>query len=106
MNTLAIEIQEVRTLNVLVTDDELTVDLSDGRTISVPLSWYPRLVYATASERNNWQLIGNGEGIHWLDLDEDISTEGLVFGRASSEGQTSFNKWLQWIEEKRKRSRN
>ncbi len=80
--------------DVNVTDDTLTVDLGDGRTISVPLAWFPRLVHATAKERNNWRLIGGGEGIHWENLDEDISIEGLLAGHASGESQASFKKWL------------
>ena len=78
-----------------MTDDTLSVDLGDGRTISVPLAWFPRLVHATAKERNNWRLIGGGEGIHWENLDEDISIEGLLAGHASGESQASFKKWLE-----------
>ncbi len=80
--------------DVKVTDDTLSVDLGDGRTISVPLAWFPRLVHATAEERNNWRLIGSGQGIHWENLDEDISIEGLLAGHASGESQASFKKWL------------
>ena len=80
--------------DVKVTDDTLSVDLGDGRTISVPLAWFPRLVHGTPKERNNWRLIGRGEGIHWEDLDEDISIEGLLAGHPSGESQTSFKKWL------------
>jgi len=80
---------------VAVTDDTLTVDLSDGRSISVPLAWYPRLLQGTAEERRNWRLIGRGEGIHWPDLDEDVSVEGLIAGRPSGESQQSLMKWLQ-----------
>jgi len=69
--------------NVTVTEDTLSVDLSDGRTISVPLAWFPRLLHGTKKERNNWRLIGKGYGIHWEDLDEDISVENLIFGQAS-----------------------
>jgi hypothetical protein len=72
----------------------LSVDLSDGRSISVPLAWFPRLLYATQKERNNWRLIGSGHGIHWEDIDEDISVEGLIAGKPSGESQTSFEKWL------------
>lgn len=81
--------------DVKVTDDTLSVDLGDGRTISVPLAWFPRLVHATPEERNNWRLIGKGEGIHWEDIDEDISIEGLLAGHASGESQASFKKWLE-----------
>ena len=78
-----------------VTEDTLTADLSDGRTISVPLAWYPRLVHATPTERRNWRLIGGGVGIHWHDLDEDVSVEGLLAGRPSGESQRSFKRWLE-----------
>lgn len=80
---------------VTVTEDTLTADLSDGHTISVPLAWYPRLVHATPKERRNWRLVGGGAGIHWPDLDEDLSVEGLLAGRASGESQRSFKRWLQ-----------
>jgi hypothetical protein len=72
----------------------LTVDLTDGRTISIPLPWYPRLVQASAAERRNWRLIGRGEGIHWPDIDEDISVAALIAGRPSAESQESFSRWL------------
>jgi len=80
--------------NVTVTDDTLCVDLSDGRSISVPLAWYPRLLRATPAERKRWRPIGRGLGIHWEDLDEDISVEGLLAGKPSGESQASFGKWL------------
>jgi len=94
MNTLAIRMEIPRVVNVSVTDDTLTVELSDGRTVSVPTAWYPRLVHATAEERQNWRLIGNGHGIHWESLDEDISVENLLAGRPSGESQKSFKQWL------------
>lgn len=81
--------------DVHITEDTLSVDLSDGRSIAVPLGWYPRLELATPKERDNWRLIGNGMGIHWEELDEDISVEGLLAGRASGESQLSLKKWLQ-----------
>lgn len=81
--------------NVLITDDTLTVELSDGRTLSVPLAWFPRLLHASPAERRNWRLVGRGHGIHWEDLDEDISVEGLLAGKPSGESQSSFHKWLQ-----------
>jgi len=74
-----------------VTEDTLVVDLVDGRTITVPLTWYPRLAYGTPTERVRWRLIGEGEGIHWPDLDEDISIEGLLAGRRSGETQASLS---------------
>ena len=89
------EIQAARAQNVSVTDDTLIVDLVDGRTISVPLAWYPRLLHGRPEERNNWRLIGDREGIHWPDLDEDISVDNLLFGKPSGESQRSFKKWLE-----------
>lgn len=94
MNISAVEIEIPKAENVRVTKDTLSVDLSDGRTISVPLEWFPRLVHATPEERNNWRLIGKGHGIHWEDIDEDISVEGLLAGKRSGESQASFKKWL------------
>lgn len=87
---------------VNITRDTLTVDLSDGRTISVPLAWFPRLLHATNQERKHWKLIGKGQGIHWEDIDEDISVEGLLAGRPSGERQESFKKWLEQRQTKRR----
>ena len=95
MNTLTTEIRIAKLQRVIVTEDSLTVDLDDGRTISVPIVWYPRLSYGTPAERNNCRLIGDGEGIHWPDIDEDISVENLLAGRPSGESQRSFKKWLE-----------
>ena len=95
MNSLAIETQIAVAQGITVTEDALIVDLTDGRTISVPLAWYPRLLHGTPEERNKWRLIGNGEGIHWPDLDEDVSIEGLVLGKPSGESQRSFKQWLE-----------
>jgi hypothetical protein len=75
-------------------DDTLTVDLSDGRSVSVPLAWYPRLLHATEGERGKWQLIARGEGIHWLGVDEDIGVAALVAGRPSQESAASLQRWL------------
>ena len=86
---------EAKAQNVLVTDDTLAVDLNDGRTISVPLAWYPRLLHGTPEERSNWRFIGEKEGIHWPDLDEDISVENLLLGKPSGESQSSFKRWLE-----------
>ena len=80
---------------VTVSEDTLTAELSDGRTISVPVAWYPRLLHGTVAERINWRLIGGGQGIHWPDLDEDISVESLLAGRASRESQRSLKRWLE-----------
>jgi hypothetical protein len=80
---------------VVVDEASLTVELVDGRTVSVPLLWFPRLVEATPAERGNWRLIGRGEGIHWPDLDEDISVAGLLAGKRSGESQRSLKRWLE-----------
>jgi hypothetical protein len=80
---------------VEVTADSLRVELSDGRTLIAPLVWFPRLAHATATERNHYRLIGRGLGIHWEDLDEDISVEGLLAGRPSGESQASLKAWLE-----------
>ena len=69
-----------RILSVTVTDDTLSVDLEDGRTLAVPIGWYPRLAHASASQRANWQICGGGYGVHWPEIDEDLSTEGLLRG--------------------------
>lgn len=81
--------------SVSVTDLELIAGLDDGRTIAVPLSWFPRLAHGTPAERKNWCLIGSGEGIHWPDLDEDISVLSLLAGHRSGENQESLSRWLQ-----------
>ncbi len=92
MNTSPNRLQTAKAREVNVTADMLTVDLADGRTLSVPLTWYPRLVHGTPEERRNWRLIGDGVGIHWPDLDEDISVEGLRLGRHSGERQRSLQR--------------
>ncbi|MDX2244528.1 MAG: DUF2442 domain-containing protein [Leptolyngbyaceae cyanobacterium bins.302] len=75
-------------------DEKLTVDLVDGRSLIVPLSWYPRLLHASEAERQNWQLLGEGYAIEWIDLDEHIGIEGLLAGRQSGESPHSFERWL------------
>ena len=95
MNISTVEVRVPDAKCVEVTEDTLTADLSDGRTISVPLAWYPRLVHASIDERRNWRLVGGGAGIHWPDLDEDLSVEGLLAGRPSGESQRSFKRWLE-----------
>lgn len=94
MNTSVVEILLPTAETVTLTADTLTVELSDGRSLSVPLAWFPRLVHATSVERKGWRLIGRGQGIHWDKLDEDISIEGLLAGKPSGESQASFKKWL------------
>jgi len=93
MKNSKIETWTVFAREVKVTDDLLTFKLSDGRTISAPLAWYPRLAQGTRKERNNWEL-GSGVGVHWPDLDEDISVENLLNGQASGESKKSFQRWL------------
>jgi hypothetical protein len=95
MNSSVTEVQVPTARHVVVTDDALAIDLTDGRTLSVPLAWYPRLWHGTSEERGRWRLIGEGRGIHWLDLDEDISVEGLLLGRRSGESQRSLKHWLE-----------
>jgi hypothetical protein len=80
---------------VEVSDASLTVELVDGRTVSAPLLWFPRLAHGTHEERANWRLIGRGEGIHWPDLDEDISVAGLLAGKRSGESPRSLKRWLE-----------
>ena len=95
MTFLTIELPEVPIIQrVTVTDDTLSADLSDGRTISVPLAWYPRLLHASTEERNDWRFIGGGSGIHWNQLDEDVSIKNLILGQPSGERQKSFQRWL------------
>jgi len=93
MTSLAFEIRLMQIPSISISEDTLTADLSDGRTISVPLNWYPRLLHGTPKEHTHWRLIGKGEGVHWPDLDEDISAENLVYGQPSGESQKSFQKW-------------
>ena len=81
--------------DVVVTDERLEIKLTDGRMISAPIAWYPRLQHGTPAERSNWRLIGQGEGIHWPDIDEDISVANVLAGRPSGESQASLKKWLE-----------
>jgi len=90
---------------VVVGDQSLTISLSDGRTLTLPLKWYPRLQHGTAAERNHWRLVGDGVGIHWPDLDEDLSVEGFFAGRKSMESPRSLKKWLTDRTHVRKRNR-
>jgi hypothetical protein len=94
MSTSASEIVRPRALDVAVTEDTLVVTLHDGRVISVPVSWYPRLEHATPAERKSWELIGAGLGIHWPEVDEDISVEALLAGKRSNESDASLHRWL------------
>ncbi len=95
MNSLTIELLEIPTIQqVIVTSDTLSLDLSDGRTIFVPLAWYPRLSHGSLEERNDCRLIAGGSGIYWNQLDEDISLKNLILGQPSGESQKSFQRWL------------
>jgi hypothetical protein len=85
----------VKALKITVSDHSLAVDLSDGRSVSAPLAWYLRLITGSSRERSSWRLIGGGVGIHWPDLDEDLSVEGIILGRASGESQASLQRWLE-----------
>jgi hypothetical protein len=93
MSSSAAEITLPRAVTVDAGDKALTFTLSDGRSISIPLDWYPRLAEATPAERANWRLIGTGEGVHWPDLDEDISAESVIRGKPSAEGVSSLQRW-------------
>lgn len=95
MNPVMIELQHITIEDVEVSEDTLTVELSDGRSLRVPLAWYPRLYYGTPRERQNWRFIGQGVGIHWPELDEDLSVEGLLLGKKSTESQLSLARWLE-----------
>jgi hypothetical protein len=94
MASLASERQSARAVDVKVTEDELSVVLEDGRTLVVPVAWYPRLAHSSQRQRARWRLIGRGLGIHWPAIDEDISVEGLLAGRRSGESQASLKRWL------------
>ncbi|MHB0990806.1 MAG: DUF2442 domain-containing protein [Burkholderiales bacterium] len=95
MLTSKIDLALPAVLNVRISIDTLAVDLDDGRSLSVPLAWYPRLLYATPEERAAWRRIGRGHGLHWEFLDEDISVENLLAGHRSGESQRSFERWLE-----------
>jgi hypothetical protein len=93
MSTLVTE-RDVLAETVRFSEDSMTVHLDDGRALSVPLAWYPRLFHGTPQERQNFELIGDGEGIHWPELNEDVSVEGLLAGKRSAETDTSLSRWL------------
>ncbi|NIV00835.1 MAG: DUF2442 domain-containing protein [Phycisphaerae bacterium] len=93
MTTLTLETEPVA-VEVTVTDEKLIVDLVDGRSLAIPLEWYPRLMYGSPEERQTWHLLGDGYAIEWPDLDEHIGIEGLLAGRRSSESKKSLERWL------------
>lgn len=94
MTTLVLDSASLRATSVELSEEALRVELADGRSIAVPLAWYPRLVHGTPEERRRFRLIGQGDGIHWPDLDEDISVESIVAGRPSGESEQSLHEWL------------
>ena len=94
MTSSRVDIEIPDAERVQVSEDTLNVELSDGRSVTVPLTWFPRLLHGTAKERAKWTLIGRGEGIRWEDLDEDISVEALLAGQRSNEAASSLKKWL------------
>lgn len=94
MTSSTVEPREALAVRVVVSEDTLSVELADGRTIAAPLAWYPRLAHATAEERSSWRLIGGGRGIHWPTVDEDVSVANLLSGQPSAESQASFKRWL------------
>jgi hypothetical protein len=94
MSSSSVEIREALATRVELSEHTLSLELADGRTIAAPLDWYPRLAHATAEERGSWRLIGGGRGVHWPEIDEDISVANLLAGQPSMESQSSFKKWL------------
>lgn len=96
-----LEAKEARATGADVNDAELTVHLEDGRSITTPLEWYPRLVFATPDELQNFRLTGGGYGLHWPDLDEDLSVKGMLAGRPSSESGRSLKQWKQEMKRRR-----
>ncbi len=93
MSTLMFE-TEPTAVHATITEEKLIVELAEGRGISIPLAWYPRLLHGLLQERQNWQLLGDGYAIEWPDLDEHIGIEGLLAGRCSGESRKSLERWL------------
>lgn len=94
MTFSTVDSREALATRVTVSEDTVSVELADGRTVAAPIAWYPRLSHASAAERNSWRLISGGRGIHWPEVDEDISVDNLLNGQPSTESQNSFKKWL------------
>ncbi len=95
MSSLDNNKKEVRAQSVQISDDTLTLEIVDGRTISVPLMWYPRLWYGTPQERDHYEIFGDGAYVHWPDLDEYLTAEGILEGCRSGESPESLKKWLE-----------
>jgi hypothetical protein len=106
MSSLIKDLPSARAVKATANAEELIVDLEDGRTIIAPLGWFPRLAHATQRERNTWRLSGKGMGIHWPDLDEDISVQNLLLGQSSRESQASLKKWLDGRSGKKRKAGN
>ena len=98
MTTLTTVPTSPRALDVSINEDSLTIFLEDGRVVSAPTTWYPRLAHARHTDLRKWELIGHG--IHWPELDEDISVENLILGQPSTEGSKSFSRWVVWYSSK------
>lgn len=94
MSTSTMEPMSATAISVEVTKHAIAFELSDGRKISAPMAWFPRLFHATPNERRNWRLIGDGYGVHWPDVDEDVSVEGVLHGKMSVESPESLRRWL------------
>lgn len=94
MSTSMAEARGASIVRARILNEAVVVELRDGRTVTAPLTWYPRLLHGTARERRNWRLIGGGVGVHWPDLDEDLSVESILAGKPSAESQASLKKWL------------
>lgn len=94
MSTSAIDIRQYRAIDVRFEPTTLVVDLEDGRTLTVPLDWFPRLANGSPDERAHWRFIDEGAGVHWPDLDEDLSIQGLLDGRPSAERLESVQRWI------------
>lgn len=94
MSSSQIDTAEVVATSVAVTDESLSANLADGRVITVPLAWYPRLLHATPDERGRWELLADGRHVHWPDIDEDLSVDGLLLGRPSAESDASLQEWF------------
>lgn len=94
MSSSTVDAQSATATNIVLDDATVSFELADGRVVSAPLAWYPRLLHGTPAERNNWRLIAGGRGIHWPALEEDISVDNLLNGQPSGESQASLKKWL------------
>lgn len=95
MSSSTVDAQSASAINIVLDDATVSFELADGRVVSAPIAWYPRLLHGTVAERNEWRLIAGGRGVHWSALEEDISVENLLNGQPSGESQSSLNKWLE-----------